>query len=117
MTWPCLLICNSRRSLDQANARRCWRRRALACFRATEEERLLAVQLMERGKFPEIVAEILGVSRSSVFDWQKKYREGTAVSRSRVVLGVVGSALPPSCSWVPELNRRVAQAPLVQLWG
>jgi transposase len=44
--------------------------------RATEEERLLAVQLMERGQSPETVAEILGVSRSSVFDWQKKYREG-----------------------------------------
>ena len=44
--------------------------------RATEEERLLAVQLMERGKSPEVVAEILNVGRSSVFDWQKKYREG-----------------------------------------
>jgi len=44
--------------------------------RATEEERLLAVRLMERGKSPEMVAEILEVSRSSVFDWQKKYREG-----------------------------------------
>lgn len=44
--------------------------------RATEEERLLAVQLMERGKSPEMVADILDVSRSSVFDWQKKYREG-----------------------------------------
>ena len=44
--------------------------------RATEEERLLAVQLMERGKSPELVAEILDVSRSSVFEWQKKYREG-----------------------------------------
>jgi transposase len=44
--------------------------------RATEEERLIAVQLMERGQSPETVAEILGVSRSSVFDWQKKYREG-----------------------------------------
>jgi transposase len=44
--------------------------------RATEEERLLAVQLMERGKSPEMVAEILDVSRSSVFEWQKKYREG-----------------------------------------
>lgn len=29
--------------------------------RATEEERLLAVQLMERGKPPEMVADILGV--------------------------------------------------------
>jgi transposase len=44
--------------------------------RATEEERVRAVELMENGKSPELVAEILGVSRSSVFDWQKKYREG-----------------------------------------
>lgn len=44
--------------------------------RATEEERVRAVQLMENGRSPEVVAEILGVSRSSVFDWQKRYREG-----------------------------------------
>jgi transposase len=44
--------------------------------RATEEERVRAVQLMESGRSPEMVAEFLGVSRSSVFDWQKKYREG-----------------------------------------
>jgi transposase len=44
--------------------------------RATEEERVRAVQLMESGKSPEMVAEFLGVSRSSMFDWQKKYREG-----------------------------------------
>lgn len=44
--------------------------------RATEEERIRAVQLLEAGKSPELVAEILGVSRSSVFDWQRKYRSG-----------------------------------------
>ncbi len=43
--------------------------------RATEEERIRAVQLMESGKSPELVAGILGVSRASVFSWQKKYRE------------------------------------------
>ena len=43
--------------------------------RATNEERVLAVQLMEAGRSPDEVAEILGVGRSSVFDWQKKYRE------------------------------------------
>jgi transposase len=43
--------------------------------RATEEERIRAVQLLEIGKSPDLVAEILGVSRSSVFDWQKRYRE------------------------------------------
>jgi len=44
--------------------------------RATEEERVRAVQLMESGKSPELVAEILGVSRRSVFGWQRKYRDG-----------------------------------------
>ena len=44
--------------------------------RATEEERLRAVQLMEEGASPELVAEFLGVGRSSVFEWQRKYREG-----------------------------------------
>jgi transposase len=44
--------------------------------RATEEERIRAVQLMEDGKSPELVVEILGVSRASVFSWQQKYREG-----------------------------------------
>jgi transposase len=44
--------------------------------RATSEEQVLAVQLMESGRSPDEVAEILGVGRSSVFDWQKKYREG-----------------------------------------
>jgi transposase len=44
--------------------------------RATEEERVRAVQLMEDGRSPEVVAEVLGVSRASVFAWQKKYREG-----------------------------------------
>jgi len=43
--------------------------------RATGEERILAVQLMESGRSPDEVAEILGVGRSSVFEWQKKYRE------------------------------------------
>jgi transposase len=31
---------------------------------------------MESGKSPDEIAEILGVGRSSVFEWQKKYREG-----------------------------------------
>lgn len=50
--------------------------------RATEEERIRAVQLMEDDRSPELVAELLGVSRSSVFDWQKKYREGGLVALS-----------------------------------
>src|ERR1051326_1675129 len=31
---------------------------------------------MEDGRSPDEVADILGVSRSSVFEWQRKYREG-----------------------------------------
>lgn len=44
--------------------------------RATFEERLLAVQAMENGSSPDEVAKIFKVARSSVFDWQKAYREG-----------------------------------------
>jgi transposase len=44
--------------------------------RASAEERLWAVQLMESGKSPDLVAEMLGVSRASVFSWQRKYRDG-----------------------------------------
>lgn len=44
--------------------------------RATNEERIRAVQLLESGRSPDDVATILGVSRSAVFDWQRKYRTG-----------------------------------------
>lgn len=41
-----------------------------------KEERLVAVQMHENGISGDRVAEILGVSRASVFDWIAKYREG-----------------------------------------
>ena len=44
--------------------------------RATEEERILAVQLLESGRKIDEVAEILGVGRSTVLEWWRKYREG-----------------------------------------
>jgi transposase-like protein len=44
--------------------------------RATNEERLRAVQLLENGYDVDTVADILGVGRSSVFSWQGKYRQG-----------------------------------------
>jgi transposase len=44
--------------------------------RATNEERFTAVQMYENGISAEEVAQILGVSRSSVFDWVDKYQEG-----------------------------------------
>lgn len=44
--------------------------------RATHEERFRAVQLLEKGYPADEVAEILEVGRSSVLEWQKKYRSG-----------------------------------------
>lgn len=44
--------------------------------RATEEERILAVQLIESGRKIDEVTEIMGVGRSTVLDWWRKYREG-----------------------------------------
>lgn len=31
---------------------------------------------MEAGKSPDEIAEIMNVGRSTVFEWQQKYREG-----------------------------------------
>lgn len=44
--------------------------------RSTHEERVRAIQLMANGWRAEDVAEALGVSRGSVFAWQKTFREG-----------------------------------------
>jgi transposase len=44
--------------------------------RATEEERILAVQLIESGRKIDEVADIMNVGRSTVLDWWRKYREG-----------------------------------------
>lgn len=43
--------------------------------RATNEERLRAVQLLESGYSADAVADILEVGRSSVFSWQAMYRQ------------------------------------------
>ena len=45
-------------------------------LRALEEERIHAVRLMEAGKSPDEIAEIMNVGRPTVFEWQRKYREG-----------------------------------------
>jgi transposase len=50
--------------------------------RATEEERILAVQLIESGRKIDEVADIVGVGRSTVLDWWRKYREGGLVELS-----------------------------------
>ena len=42
--------------------------------RATEEERILAIQLIESGRKFDDVAEIMGVGRRTVFEWWEKYR-------------------------------------------
>ncbi|MBV8993866.1 MAG: transposase [Pseudonocardiales bacterium] len=44
--------------------------------RATNEERLVAIQMHDNGLSADRIAEIMGVSRSSVFDWIANYREG-----------------------------------------
>lgn len=44
--------------------------------RATNEERLTAVQMYENGISTNRISEILDVSRASVFDWIARYREG-----------------------------------------
>lgn len=44
--------------------------------RATNEERVQAVQLLESGYSADTVADILGVGRSSIFSWQAMYRQG-----------------------------------------
>ncbi|MGI9001201.1 MAG: helix-turn-helix domain-containing protein, partial [Pseudonocardia sp.] len=53
--------------------------------RSTEEERIRAVLSMESGHSPELVADIFGVSRGSVFEWQKKYRDGGLAALSTKV--------------------------------
>jgi transposase len=49
---------------------------ALKGRRATYEERLHAVRLIEGGKSPDLVAEFMGVGRSTIFEWWQNYREG-----------------------------------------
>ena len=44
--------------------------------RSTKEERVQAIRLLHQGYTRAEVAEILDVAESSVYDWQKKYREG-----------------------------------------
>lgn len=56
--------------------------------RSTHEERIRAVQLLESGWRAEDVAEALGVSRGSVFAWQKTYREhGLAALSTKIASG------------------------------
>jgi len=44
--------------------------------RSTNEERVNAIRMLQRGYTRAEVAEILDVAESSVYDWQSKYREG-----------------------------------------
>jgi transposase len=50
--------------------------------RATNEERLAAIQMYDDGLGADRIAEILDVGRSSVFDWVSRYREGGLASIS-----------------------------------
>jgi transposase len=44
--------------------------------RATPEERLSACEAIEKGASPDMIAQIMNVSRASVFVWWRAYREG-----------------------------------------
>lgn len=44
--------------------------------RATFEEKVFAIRLLEQGASPDRVAEALGVGRESVFRWKRQVREG-----------------------------------------
>ncbi|MHB1837064.1 MAG: helix-turn-helix domain-containing protein, partial [Solirubrobacteraceae bacterium] len=48
--------------------------------RAAYDERLRAVQAIERGKSAELVAEIFGFARSTVFGWWQTFRESGEVA-------------------------------------
>ncbi|MGW4666398.1 IS630 family transposase [Streptosporangium sandarakinum] len=55
--------------------------------RATYGERLQACRLIESGKPPDLVAEILGFGRATVFEWLREYRthgpDGLRTKRTR----------------------------------
>lgn len=42
--------------------------------RAIYDERVRAVELIESGESPDVVAEVLGIGRSMVFSWWQDYR-------------------------------------------
>lgn len=44
--------------------------------RATDEERMRAIQLVESGRHPNEVAEFMNVGESTVLEWMRKYRAG-----------------------------------------
>jgi transposase len=44
--------------------------------RATDEERVRAIQLVESGNHPNEVAELMNVGESTVLEWMRKYRQG-----------------------------------------
>jgi len=50
--------------------------------RATNEERLAAIQMYDNELTADRIAEILNVGRSSVFGWISRYREGGLASIS-----------------------------------
>lgn len=44
--------------------------------RSSDDERVAAIRLLEQGHVKAQVARILNVAESSVYGWQKAYREG-----------------------------------------
>jgi transposase-like protein len=46
------------------------------------EDRLRIVRLVDEGRHdPQLVADVFGVSRSTVYDWLRKYRDGAPAHR------------------------------------
>ncbi|GHE39843.1 hypothetical protein GCM10017673_47760 [Streptosporangium violaceochromogenes] len=48
--------------------------------RATSEEKVFAIRLLEQGMSPDRVAEALDVGRQSVFRWKRQVCEGGIVA-------------------------------------
>ncbi|GGL60307.1 hypothetical protein GCM10014719_71760 [Planomonospora parontospora subsp. antibiotica] len=46
--------------------------------RATFEEKVFALRLLEQGMSPDRVAEALGVGRESIFRWKRQARAGVS---------------------------------------
>ena len=64
--------------------------------RATDEERIRAVQLIESGTHYTEVAHVLGVGESTVLEWMRKYREGGLAALSAKIASGRPSSLTDS---------------------
>ncbi|WP_223166256.1 helix-turn-helix domain-containing protein [Nonomuraea sp. SYSU D8015] len=81
MQWSAIVVCMLLNVLDGFDVL------VMLGRRASYEERLRACQLIESGKSPDLVAEILGFGRATVFGWLQDYRalgpEGLRTKKTR----------------------------------